>query len=224
MISPNKIIGSLVYRTRKALNENERFKSELKHYLYSKSCYVEGIGFLLWYYPGTNNEISNALLEIGKHPKGARLKFPAIFNFQPIRQEKREGRTTIHYNLAIVGAVKSGWMTQERESQVFEYLIRPIYEEFLNQVANCGFFDTDYGIPPHTCYEIFTTGESAGEIIKRYGDNIDAIELHDLALTLKPNLCSGAVQMIDSENGMAYENVQKVLTYNYSKNDWTDKK
>lgn len=223
-ISPNKIIGSLAYRTRVALDKDARFLNVLQQYFYSKSCYLDDLGFLLWYYPGTNNEISNALLEIGKHPQGARLKFPAIFNFQPIRQEKRESATTIYYNLAIVGAVKSSWMTQEREEQVFRCVLRPIYNEFMKQIKNSGYFNLDYGTPSHTYYEIFTTGESAGEMIKKYGDNIDAIELHNLALTLKPNICTDVIQRIESENEKAYENVKKVLNYNYLKNDWSDKK
>ena len=212
MISPNKLIGSLVFRTRNALDWNKEFKDNLLSYPYSKNCLVNN-HFLLWHYPGTNNEISNALLEIGKHPNGARLKFPSFLNFQPIRQENRGNEVTIFYNIAIVGTVKSTWMTEKREHEVFEKVLRPVYEEFIRQIQACRYFKTDYGKPDHTYYEIFTTGESAGEIIKRYGDNIDAIEIHGMALKLNKNLCKSDFLTIERENAAVTSGIKGILNF-----------
>lgn len=221
MISPNKIIGSIVYRTRIALNKNNTFKSNLQGYYYNPNCLVKD-EFSLWHYPGTNNEISNALLLISKHPNGSRVKFPAILNFQPIRQEKHENSITIYYNIAIVGSVKREWTTEQRETQVFDKLLRPIYEEFIRQLQSSGYFITGYGLPSHTYYEIFTTGNASGEIIERYGDCIDAIELHNLALQLNTNLCNREIKRIDEENASVTENISKLL--NLKQNDRTNKK
>lgn len=221
MISPNKMIGSLVFRTREALNKNEAFISKMKSYYYSQNCFVND-QFLLWHYPGTNNEISNALLEIGKHPNGSRIKFPSFLNFQPVRQEKQGSDTTIHYNLAIVGSVKSEWLTEQRENEVFEKILRPVYEEFMRQLQGSRYLKNGYGLPGHTYYEIFTTGESSGEIIKRYGDNIDAIEIHNLVVDLKTRLCKSDLETIELENAAVTANIKEIL--NYKKNDRTNKK
>lgn len=220
IVSPNKIIGSLIYRTRKGLNGNSGFVKSMLDYEYSGNLFVNN-EFSLWHYPGTNNEISNILLGISKHPKGALVKFPSIFNFHPIRQEKRED-ITLHYNLAIVCLVDSTWTTEQRESQVFDRVLRPIYEEFMKQVELCNYFIKGYGNIPHTYYEIFTTGGNAGEIMDRYGDYIDAIEIHDLTVTLNSRLCQRDLILMEEENNLVTSHVSELL--NSKKNDRTNRK
>ena len=198
MISPNKIIGSIVYRTRESLNRDSDFIGKLGSYYYSRNCYVKN-SFTLWHYPGTNNEISNILLEIGQHRNGSYLKFPAILNFQPVRQEKRGNSTTLFYNLAIVGSVNPKWTTEQREHEVFEKLLRPIYSSFMNEIQRCGYFNFGYGLPSHSYYEVFTTGDATGGIIEKYGDAIDAIEIHNLSLEVK-QICNRDIAKIDNEN------------------------
>lgn len=210
IVSPNKIIGSLVYRTREALCENSNFIENLRKYDYHKNFLIKG-KMSLWHYPGTNNEISNALLDIGKHPKGVRLKFPSILNFQSIRQDKSSESVRISYNLAIVCIVRSEWTTEQREKQVFDCVLRPIYEEFINQINLCNYFQKDYGIPEHTYYEIFTTGGNSNEIANRYGDYIDAIELHNLSLRLNPRLCMRDFDVIEKENELVTSNIKNIL-------------
>lgn len=207
MISANNIIGSLVYRTREALNKNERFLKALQGYAFVDNCVV-GNRLNLWHYPGTMNEISDILLNLSKHRNGYLLKFPSVLNFQNIKQE-RGGETILHYNLAIVAPVLSEWLTEERESQTFDLLLRPIYDEFLHQITISGYFNLDYGTPPHTCYEVFTTGDSTGVMLERYGDNIDAIELHDLRLELKPSLCHR--DNINRESKLVLKGIEKIL-------------
>lgn len=207
MISANAIIGSLVYRTREALNKNEKFMRNIQRYSFVDNCVVNG-KLNLWHYPGTMNEIADVLLQLGKHRKGGYVKFPSVLNFQNIKQEKG-GETILHYNLAIVGSVRSEWLTEERESQTFDLVLRPVYDEFLKQISMSGYFNIDYGTPPHTCYEVFTTGDSNGVMLERYGDNIDAIELHDLRLELKPSLCN--VSTINSENKLVLKGFENLL-------------
>lgn len=209
MISPNKLIGSLVYRTRAALNGNQAFKKELAQYTYSPNCLVDD-EFLFWHYPGTHNEISRNLLEIGKHVNGSRVKFPAILNFQAIRQEKSGEDVKLVYNLAIVGSVLSEWTTEQREVQVFDRLLRPIYVEFMSQIQKAGYFHLNYGNPPHTYYEIFTTGNDE-RIMNRYGEFVDAIELHNLTLKLRVNLCKRDYARIETENALVTKDINNLL-------------
>jgi hypothetical protein len=144
---------------------------------------------------------------LNKHRNGYLLKFPSIFNFQSVKQE-RGSETTLHYNLAIVAPVRSEWLTQERDEQTFELVLRPIYEEFLRQITLSGYFNLDYGTPPHTCYEVFTTGDNSGIMLERYGDNMDAIELHDLRLELR-NSCQK--ETIKRESKMVLKGFERIL-------------
>ncbi len=190
-VSPNTIIGSLVWRTREALNRNAAFLDALAGYYYAPNCLVDG-KFGFWHFPGTQAE-------------------PAVLNFQSIRQQRKGDAVTLNYNLAIAGSVKSTWTTREREAELFEKVLRPVYDEFMRQAALSGYFLTDYGLPPHDYYEVFTTGGNAAQIKDLYGEHVDAIELHNLSLVLKP-LCQRQLEQIATENDRVTENIADLLS------------
>lgn len=202
MISANKIIGSLVYRTREELRKDKTFLAALEDdYTFAPNCFFQGL-FNFWHFPGTHNEIGKVLIDFNKHPEDAKLKYPSLFNFQNIRQIRDGQRTTLFYNLAFVAKVKAGWLTEQREKEVFETLLRPIYKKFMEQIRKCGYFNIGFSdYPPHEYWEVFTTGSNQGELLKRYGDHIDAIEVHNLSLVLK-DLCDSRLQRIDYENDL----------------------
>ncbi len=200
MISPNKIIGSLVYRTREALRGNNSFLTALQGYRFYPDCFTDG-KFNLWHYPGTHSEISNAFLNIPK----TSWKFPSVLNFHPVRQKKGGQDSYIWFNLAIVGLTSSEWLTQTREEQVFELLLRPIYMEFMRQLETSGYFEIDYGVPPHDYYEVFTTGKNQGVLFDAYGDYIDGIELHNLYLKLRDCYTEVMLRGIEKENDLVTE-------------------
>lgn len=127
--------------------------------------------FGFWHFPGTQAEISAVLLKLGEAVNGSMLKFPAVLNFQSIRQQRKGDAVTLNYNLAIAGSVKSTWTTREREAELFERVLRPVYDEFMRQAALSGYFLTDYGLPPHDYYEVFTTGGNAAQIKDLYGEH-----------------------------------------------------
>lgn len=197
----NRVMGSLVYRTRKALRQDGAFLSALEAYRFYPTCFSEEGRFNLWHYPGTHGEISAAFLSI---PDG-RLKFPALLNFNPIREEVGARNVTCTFNLAFAAPTFSEWCTEEREAQVFEKLLVPVYVEFMFQVARSGYFDTGYGDLPHTRYRIFTTGRENGGIIDSYGDYIDALEVRDLALKFKTCLPARVMERINEENNELIE-------------------
>ena len=209
-VSPNTIIGSLVWRTREALNRNAAFLDALAGYYYAPNCLVDG-KFGFWHFPGTQAEISAVLLKLGEAVNGSMLKFPAVLNFQSIRQQRKGDAVTLNYNLAIAGSVKSTWATREREAELFERVLRPVYDEFMRQAALSGYFLTDYGLPPHDYYEVFTTGGNAAQIKDLYGEHVDAIELHNLSLVLKP-LCQRQLERIATENDRVTENIADLLS------------
>ena len=49
MISSNKIIGALVYRTREALDKNQKFKDSLMGYTFAPNFLFDG-HFHLWHF------------------------------------------------------------------------------------------------------------------------------------------------------------------------------
>lgn len=198
IVSPIKVIGSIVYRTREALRRNVDFINNVSRYAYVKNCFSPD--FNLWHMPGTPNELAETMRLADSAVDGGRSKFPALLNFMPITQDK-DILTTCTYNLAFVAPVDSGWTTEKREYEVFDPLLRPVYYEFMNQIKISGYFQTDYTIP-HRVYEVFTTGNNQDEHIKgRYGDYMDAIEIHSLKLTLK-RLCEKDILRIENENSL----------------------
>lgn len=203
MISPIKIIGSIVYKTREALRANQDFIDGLSGNPFYLNFFKEGL-FSLWHFPGTPNELSESFLEIGKGVDGSKDKFPALFNFMPVEQNysrvNGDNRTSFIYNLAFVGQTLSKWPTEVREELVFDPLLRPMCDEFFNQLYQSRYFDTDFGFIQHRRYEVFTTGNKMDERIQgRYGDYLDAIEIHKLQLILKP-LCKKDLKQIEEEN------------------------
>lgn len=201
MISANKIIGSLVYDARESLRNDDSFLSGLSVYDFKESCFANG-EFNLWHYPATHNELSNILSQLGQSPK--QIKYPAVFNLNPIRQDRVGSDITIYFNLAIIAPVSSEWLTQEREEQVFIPLLRPIYNSLIEQTKKKGYI-LSRGFPQHRYYEVFTTGDTGGVLMERYGDFLDAIELQNLTLTIG-KLCDKDLERIEEENRLVTEN------------------
>ena len=199
-------MGSIVYRTREALNRNKTFLTGLNGYRYADSCFL-GDRFQLWHYPGTHSEISAVLRTLGTDTILSSQKFPGLLTYQNIRQDRSGLSVTIHYNLALVAPVLKDWSTETREVQAFDMVLRPMYREFLNQIILSGYFDMGYGTPQHAYYEVFTTGESGEKVMDQYGDYLDAVELHGLRLTLKDTLCKRHYLIIEDENKKVTENI-----------------
>lgn len=214
--SATKLIGAAVWRTMQALNRDEAFLHAIQQYEFWLNCCDRDGALHLWHYPGTPNEIANVLVNIGKRIDGASLKFPAVLDFLPIRQMKdsrTDGKAAdrITYNLAIVAPVRREWLSETRERYVFEPLLRPIYNEFVRQLKRMSAFITGYDMP-HDYYEVFTTGGSAETVAQRYGDYIDAIEIHDLTLTVAPNLCDRDLMQLYKENDLVSDNINNIIT------------
>lgn len=201
MISANKIIGSLVYGARESLRNDISFLSGLDAYDYKESCFYNG-KFNLWHYPATHNELSDILEQLGQSTR--QIKYPAVFNLNPIRQDRSGSDITIYFNLAIIAPVLSEWLTQEREEQVFIPLLRPIYNSLIEQTKKKGYI-LSRGFPSHRYYEVFTTGKTGGALLERYGDHLDAIELQNLTLTIG-KLCEKDLGQIEEENRLVTDN------------------
>lgn len=209
IFSTNRLIGAVVYRTRKALNENKAFMQAVADYEFAPNCLYNGV-FHLWHFPGTHAEISRIMNDLSKTAQGNKVKFPCIMNFLPDTETVTGSNSggsivQVRLNLAICATTESEWLTQTREKQVFDPVLYPVCEEFIRQMSKLPYIQQGYGQPPHTKHKIFTTGASAGQIHDRYNEHIDAIEIANLTLTLNTRLC-------DKYHSQMAEESNQVLT------------
>lgn len=208
MIYPNEIIGSLVYRTRKALNENGAYRQGLNNYPFKPAVTDREGNANLWHYAGTFAEISEKYLRM-KDFESCRIKFPALFNYQAVRESTgKDGTTTLDYNLVLVAPVNPEWGTETRTDRVWKSVLSPIYAEFMKQVRRSGFFHLNPGGIPHTLYRIPTTGRSITENVKLiYADYMDAYQLSGLQLKVK-DICEKDLHLIAEENKKVSEQLK----------------
>ena len=202
-MTPNEIIGSLVYRTCGALNGNASFMEAVKGYYYSPALVNDGV-FHLWHFPGTAQEISHVFQYLSKDTQiGSMLKFPAILNFQGVIQEHNvqgTGLTILRYNLAIITPVRSEWTTQQREEQAYKLVLRPIEREFIRQIQSFRHFQKQMGDYSYTSLYVPTTGKALNSVMKiMYGDFIDAIEMPNLVIKVLKT-CDGMSDIIIEES------------------------
>lgn len=210
----NEIIGSLVYRTSEALNRNREFMADIKKYRFYPALVNNG-KFHLWHFPGTSEEISGVFKTLsGNTMHGSKLKFPAILNFQGVFEEHgfSEGVTLKRYNLAIVSPVLSEWTTQQREAEAYKLVLRPIEEEFIRQIASCGYFQTPVGKYPYMGVYIPTTGKALNSIMKiQYGDFMDAVELPNFSLKVLDGICTAKSGMIIEESKKVTDEIKNII-------------
>jgi hypothetical protein len=182
-MTPNEIIGSLVYRTNEALNKNAGFLEAIKGYYYYPAVVHDG-RLHLWHFPGTGQEISQVFQTLSGHSMtGSKLKFPGLLNYQAVIQDHGASATVMRYNLAIVAPVLSEWTTQQREEQVYKRVLKPVEDEFINQIELFPHIQTPTGRFPYVSAYIPTTGSALNSIMKiQYGDFIDAVELPSLSI------------------------------------------
>jgi hypothetical protein len=214
MISPNKIMGSILYRTREALRNDKEFNEGLKYYPFYKNLINDKGEFILWHRPGTQNRDL-----IGKN-----MRFVSVFNFQTIDQSINilSSHREATYNLAFVTPVFSEWGTSRREKEVFDTVLRPVVEEFLFQVKTytgpVSMLDKDQN--SIKMLEVFTTGENQGVLLEKYGLYIDAIEIHGLKLQIR-NPCGADKEKIGFESNLI-NSLDGIAGYTKITNDGAD--
>lgn len=186
MISPNKLLGSLIYRTREKLRKDKKFIRNVLNSPYGKNCFPND-EFNIMYYPGTISEIKNILFDIDKGMAMRSHKYPAFFSYMSVEENFDVYRTLV-YNISIVGLTDKDWLTEQREEYVFDPVLRPIYEEFKNQInSHVAIVRYDNRIIPHRKYDVFTTGRVGEALVVEFPDWIDAIDLRNL--TVRIPLC-----------------------------------
>ena len=212
-MTPNEIIGSLVYRTNNALNNNASFLEKIKAYRYYPAI-THDEKLHLWHFPGTNQEISQVFKTLsGNSLNGSELKFPAVINFQSVMQEHElfPGITVNRYNLAIIAPVLDTWTTQQREAQVYKLVLKPIEDELIRQIGMFRHFQKPVGRFPYKSVYVPTTGHSLNSVMKmQYGDFLDAIELPNLSIKVLET-CESMSNIIIEENKKVTDEIINII-------------
>ncbi|MCL1933055.1 MAG: hypothetical protein FWF53_04480 [Candidatus Azobacteroides sp.] len=214
MISPIDVMGSLVYRTREALNKNAAFLEKIKGYRYYDSVSDDG-KVRLWHYPGTPEEISDKYLGMQDSEKSF-LKYPAVFDYLNIPEQigVTTGYKDVFFNLAFVAPTNKDWDSFTRKDRVFKMILYDIYEEFFNQIKK---FDVGRrgkvvfnpsGEIPHKKYDVHTTGKSVTEVLEyKYCDYMDVIQIINLRLKIAAYICDEDTKSVEEESYKVFGNL-----------------
>jgi hypothetical protein len=215
MVSANQIIGSLVYRTRKALNTNPAFLASAQSYVNALQE-ATGKGYdlfapdgkiQLWHYCGTAEEIASYFLKM-QDAALSRYKFPAVFNYQPVREDfgLKGNISAKTFNLAFVAPTNPEWGTPTREKKVRDKLLVHIYREFIRQIRKSKYFLVPVGGLVHTSYWVPTTGEGITRVLDYlYSDFMDAIQVVNLRLQVYDTACKNDENLLNRESNLVFQ-------------------
>lgn len=218
MVSHVDIIGALVFRTREAINvknsknsENGFYANALRHYKYHNILFDEPNKLHLWHFPGTQQEITEFFNKVSKDPQAANKLFPCVLNFQSVEETwgtGNNGLVQIDLDLAIGCVVDVQWTTEQRNRTVHKYVLEPIFDEFMNQIRSCGWFQLDMSGIDMRRMKVFTTGTSTHQALRtQYGWYFDTIQMTNLKLFLKPLECEGDRERIEKESELVTDSI-----------------
>lgn len=216
MVSHVDIIGALTYRTRIALNKNLKFHDAARSgYPFAEVLFdKDRTSMHLWHFAGTDLEIKNVFERLGKDEQNAKLLFPCILNYQSVIETHgvgKDGLIQLDYDLAIATPVDSKWTTEQRSRMAHDNVLEPIYDEFMNQLKRCGWFQIPLQGLDFIRAKVFTTGTSEHRVLRvQYGWYVDYIQLVDLRPLLRPTLCDEDIKTIRREAELVTADLDKL--------------
>jgi len=152
------------------------------------------IGKEVFYQYGSLIDIDNILVSYSQTVAFREKKYPAIFLIKKFVENKEKDpniETEAHLQLLVVMGTDPNYSEADRYEKVFKPILYPIYETFINQLKKDSRVRTqNFGQLPHNkvdCsllssdYKVET--EEGTENL--FSDNLDAIYISNLKLTLK---------------------------------------
>lgn len=147
--------------------------------------YITGIHYL----HGNYNEIRRRLVEKGEAGELKFRRYPLIALFQDIPIDKglvgNKGKVVMQ--MIILYHTTPDRYNEDRLENVFKPVLIPIYQEFLKQLRDCGYFQIlDVDSIKHRMIKRFHWGDPGvkGNTGYLFNDCLDGIELNNLELTL----------------------------------------
>jgi hypothetical protein len=142
-----------------------------------------------FYLYGHPLEVINTLSEWTKNPTKKFQKFPLIILFTDIEESKglHQGiNSEVKLEVIICTATKPEYKSTERTEITFKPVLYPLYDLFIAELANSGYFMESNDLVPHTMTPRYYWGKSGlyGNTANMFNDYIDAIEIKNLQLTI----------------------------------------
>nr|UWG87950.1 MAG: hypothetical protein [Bacteriophage sp.] len=143
---------------------------------------------------GDWNYISDQLLIWSKSNATAKLKYPAIFLYSPIEEDRTDKKWKMSLSLLLVVNTLPSYTNEERSRISFAECLRPIYEILIKEIGKEPTFDMAFvKNVPHMYIENYRYGKAGvtGPDGKPFKDYIDGINIKNLQITLKKEKCYG---------------------------------
>lgn len=140
---------------------------------------------------GDSAYIREYLLSLKKSSSTAAYRFPVIGLYSPFDERKNNGVVSASVKLILAVNTLVGYTNEQRMEVSFEKVLRPLYSEFMKALEGSKSFNVPYKGFDHTYVENFSFGKRGALDVdgKEIDEKIDAIEIKNLNLTLKPFDC-----------------------------------
>jgi len=148
-----------------------------------KACRESGSEVPYFEY-GHDVEIVDTLLEKDQNDDWKLKKYPAIFLFMPVTENRNEFETECEINIVFVTDTKPEWKAKQRDQYVFAPTLIPLYDLFMDNLKKSSelYIDTEQ---PHNFIKHYYWGSSqTGANVAN--DYADAIEVKGLKIKLYP--------------------------------------
>jgi hypothetical protein len=135
-------------------------------------------------------EAVNTILEVTKQAGGAGKKYPLIYMYMDFDEvhDGIEQAFKVNLHFAIATWTEAKWKSYERYINTFKTVLYPIYDEFIYQVGQSGYFNNLSSIPhAKTDRPFWGSATDKGNVA---GDHCDVIEITDMKLNVLPMGCT----------------------------------
>lgn len=141
----------------------------------------------LYFMQGNVMEVSGQLLKLTKSPQHKGKKFPLVVLFRDIKEGIEDTGIKFKAHFAIFTLTQETYSSDEREVKTFNPILRPIFEEIVNQLQNSAAFNApslkELAIEKYDCFFYGSVQNNKNP----FGDRVDAIDVTSISLSLNNN-------------------------------------
>ena len=148
----------------------------------------------LYYQYGHPQEIIESIQEMSKSRKIEGRRFPLLALFQDFDETKGERadvQSSVSLHIVIATSTGPQLKAKQRYEKTFRPVLYPIYEALIKMIQSCGYFINVQELVPHTKTDRLYWGKNGLYKLENnvFNDFIDAIEITNLRLQTKQNIC-----------------------------------
>ena len=136
-----------------------------------------------YFYYGHALEIVNTLMEKDKSDNWKLKKYPAVFLFVPITEERDEFTSKMKLDIVIVTETRPEWKAADRDANVFVPKLLPIYDALIEQLSRSSELNFS-GVHEFTKHYFWGSSQTDKNVANDYAD---AIELKGVEVETWPS-------------------------------------